>query len=663
MYLRHIVVDGFRAATAEPLECELPGRFAVLLGANSTGKSTVTDAIALGHQVVFPWKPRASSAALTRARPRTIDLAYKYEEAETLEIWSGRQAQGVPAPAWTRRLSSSMGSVRTEVDPATSPEAREVFANLPVLYLSSMRNPVIDLAGRDARLIVEMLRSEAKRPGQTASLAGLRKHMGNLLGKIVGDTGNPLVRHTEARVNTAFEDLTSGVSKRSAFLATTDVDDAFLARVFEFYVGLATLDRTVAHRLEVEGLGYANMLQIAVVLAAIPNLTDHSAPADGLDPIDTEGAEEGADPQVEGAPQNTDDTASPEDDALEDRTEAQRREELAQAEDAAASAEDSIFRDQFNACVVLEEPEAHLHPQLQHSLIRYLKKVVDARPELQFILTTHSDEIVAACDPDDLVIFRRAGISSPSVRTVANLGLTNTQRTLARRHLDVSRSSSLFGDRIVVVEGITDAQLLRAFGRVWASNDADRERFLDALTVTVIGSRVGEWLPAMLVAPGQEVSTKVCVLMDSDGKPLPAWVAARIGSTFNVFINEPTLEPAMFEANPVLCIGVLSDLGFAYDPPTKATVIEWFKESGRRHKALFADSLAGKVRTALKAGVAVATPPHFKDLLDFIYDAHDQSPADLDAEGDGAAAEWAGPGEASGIAHTGEAEDDATAGA
>lgn len=662
MYLKRIVVDGFRAATTEALKCELPGRFAVLLGANGTGKSTVTDSIAIGHQVVFPWKPRASAASLTRARPRTIDLAYEYEATETLDIWSGRQAQGAPAPAWTRRLSSSMGTVRAEVDPATSPEARDVFANLPILYLSSMRNPVNDLAGRDARLIVEMFRSEAKRPGQTASLAGLRNHLGNLLGKIVGDAGNPLVRHTEARVNSAFEDLTRGVSKRSAFVATTDVDDAFLARVFEFYVGVATLDRTVAHRLEVEGLGYANMLQIAVVLAAIPNLTDHTAAVAGPDPADSGGADEADEPAAGGLEQAPPEVAEPQNGAPEDRTEAERREELLLAEEAAAAAEDSIFRDQFNACVVLEEPEAHLHPQLQHGLIRYLKQVVAERPELQIILTTHSDEIVAACDPDDLVVFRRSGVSAPSVRTVANLGLTNKQQSLARRHLDVSRSSSLFGERIVVVEGITDAQLLRAFGYLWASGDADRERFLDALTITVIGSRVGEWLPAMLVSPGQEISTKVAVLMDSDGKPVPAWAAARIGPRFDVFMNEPTLEPSVFEANPLLCTHVLTDLGFENDTPDKDAVTEWFKKSGRRNKAKFADEIAAALESAVEGGWAVTLPPHFDALLEFIYEGHKQPPSDPEA-GDAAEGDvQAGEADPS-ATQTDEAEGDAITGA
>jgi putative ATP-dependent endonuclease of OLD family len=351
-----------------------------------------------------------------------------------------------------------------------------------------------------------------------------------------------------------------------------------------------------------------NRLQLAVVLAAIPDLTKADQ-----DEANTEAGGEG------------DDDRPAEDDG---RSENERRDELQLAEEAAAAAEDSLFKEQFHVCVVLEELEAHLHPQLQHGLVRYLKEVVHERPEIQIVLTTHSDEIVAACDPDDLVVFRRTGLDQPVARTVGSLPLTASMKQLARRHLDVSRSASLFADRVVLVEGITDAQLLRAFGRVWCDGNVVRQRFLDSLTITVLGSRVGEWLPALLASAGQEIATRVAVLMDSDGKPKPPWAAAKEGDSFKVFLNEPTLEPSIYPTNAKLCIKVLESLGFQNDPltdePPPEEIAGWFKGEGRRTKAAFSDGIMAAI---VEHSELVVVPDHFRNLLEFIYEGHDEGVA------------------------------------
>lgn len=67
MHLSRLRVRGLRAAADGELELALPGRFAVLVGANAGGKTTISDALYLGHEKRFPFLPRPSSAALGAA--------------------------------------------------------------------------------------------------------------------------------------------------------------------------------------------------------------------------------------------------------------------------------------------------------------------------------------------------------------------------------------------------------------------------------------------------------------------------------------------------------------------------------------------------------------------------------------------------------------------
>lgn len=68
MHLSRVVVRGFRASAEADLECTFPGRFSVLVGANSSGKTTVSDALYLGH---IPHVPAATSTAVCHSGDRS----------------------------------------------------------------------------------------------------------------------------------------------------------------------------------------------------------------------------------------------------------------------------------------------------------------------------------------------------------------------------------------------------------------------------------------------------------------------------------------------------------------------------------------------------------------------------------------------------------------
>jgi putative ATP-dependent endonuclease of the OLD family len=72
---------------------------------------------------------------------------------------------------------------------------------------------------------------------------------------------------------------------------------------------------------------------------------------------------------------------------------------------------------------------------------------------------------------------------------------------------------------VVLVEGITDALLLRQLGRAWAGTDQRKSDRVEALTIVRVGTRVGEWTIALLATPSYELVQRVAILSDTDHRP------------------------------------------------------------------------------------------------------------------------------------------------
>ena len=115
--------------------------------------------------------------------------------------------------------------------------------------------------------------------------------------------------------------------------------------------------------------------------------------------------------------------------------------------------------------LLIEEPEAHLHPAMQFKLLKFLKEKVKENTQVrQVFVTTHSTQITSAVDLDEIICLNQAEkgkvkIAYPGKVFRSDCEEDQKSKAYVKRFLDATNSDMLFAKSVIFVEGITE-QLL-----------------------------------------------------------------------------------------------------------------------------------------------------------------------------------------------------------
>jgi putative ATP-dependent endonuclease of the OLD family len=554
VFLESVEIEGYRAATV-PLVVHFPGRLSVIVGGNNSGKTTICDAIYQALPNHFP-PVRRPIADVVHLNTGSIRMSFSGSGDSASDILSH--------PGSRQQLDTKIGRKQGRASftrESSSPLMGDGLAKLMGIYLPADRQPVQELGRENSLLIVQLLRTVSLDKAFDGDLGRLYDRARELLNRIIED---PLVVELERRLRKRMASVSGGSANQIPYVGTSAMDQRLLARILELLLGEGSEES--ARRLELSGLGYANLLYLAAILTALPQ----SEPINDGEGSGVEGPEGKAN-SVERAPA----AAAVNDEDLEDA--------------AGEQSDGDVFPRHTPLFVLLvEEPEAHLHPQLQAGVLQELRRLVAAIPTLQVIITTHSAEILAMAEPEELIVLPGQRVTAAGVSvldqpvTLTRLGekLGNKwdeTRRMLKLHLDATRSGAVFADEVMLVEGPTDALIFRRFGLLWAkvgdpSLVAAKTRFVRALSIVPMNQKVGEWPIRLLVTKTFEICWRVAVVRDSDKRPVkvngsrvplteswlaenpplvPKWLKAKVYDLdkVGVFHLHPTLEPALWLCN------------------------------------------------------------------------------------------------------------------
>lgn len=191
-------------------------------------------------------------------------------------------------------------------------------------------------------------------------------------------------------------------------------------------------------------------------------------------------------------------------------------------------------KDAFRLLLV-EEPEAHLHPQLQVRFMGMLRDRLKEAPGVQVLVSSHSP-ILAAGAPVESLVLTKASATYPLRKGATKL--ESDDYDFLRRFLDATKANLFFAKGVLIVEGDSENLLLPALAR-------RLERPLETHGVSIV--KVGHtglfrYARVFQRTDNAVIPVPVACIADRDVPPAEAAALERPPKTTQANLNEEQLK-------------------------------------------------------------------------------------------------------------------------
>ncbi len=159
---------------------------------------------------------------------------------------------------------------------------------------------------------------------------------------------------------------------------------------------------------------------------------------------------------------------------------------------------------------MIEELEAHLHPQAQMKIIEALNE--EGSNGIQFILTTHSPNIASKVPLNSLMICKDNNVF-PLAQDFTKLEKENY--SYLERFLDVTKSNLFFAKGVIIVEGWSEEILIPALAKRMGYDLTSKE-----VSIVNVGSTAYlHFAKIFLRNDDKEMKVPIAVVTDLDNRP------------------------------------------------------------------------------------------------------------------------------------------------